>query len=308
MPAIRHKLEYTASNVPLELVIDSLKGQLRLLNEAVEVLQATSPGANLRITGVTVNKIQSGSLLIDLALQIYGTYQSQIDGRVINGVESLLGVDVPQEYEALVTLILIGLTYYMSRMIYDAVREKKKDKSTPSVHIQGDYNNVVNIIANKLVISPQDVERAFEEVVHPTKFRQLVKPVADFLRPAKREPGSKIDGRDAEITSEAIKEFPNDADIGQLAQTEIVNLPDALIDIRALDKDRSKTGWAAKVLSSPDFQDKRLPMDLYPTVDSVALAEHAQVRADLAIEMLRNTKGELIPKRLHLLAYKEVEE
>jgi hypothetical protein len=151
------------------------------------------------------------------------------------------------------------------------------------------------------------VDNIFARVVHPSKFRQLVKPVADFLRPAKRQPGSKIDGPGVEMSAEAISEFPSDADIGQLTQTEIVPMPDSIIDIRALDRDRSKTGWAARVVSSPDMEDRRLPMDLYPTVDSVALAEHTQVRADLVVEMLRNAKGDLVPRRLHLLSFRPIE-
>jgi hypothetical protein len=141
--------------LPLEQVIDSLKSQLRLLQESIEVLEAASPGSELRIVSIKVDTVKSGSLIIDLLLQLYGTYQKNIDERVIGGVESLLGVDVPPEYETLVTLILLGVTYFVSRMVYDAVRKKKGAPPATPIHIDGNYNNVITIIAGKLEITPE---------------------------------------------------------------------------------------------------------------------------------------------------------
>ena len=273
----------------------------------MELLDQIADGADLRLVAVRVDQIKSGSIIIDLFIELYGTYQTSIDRKIIHGIESIMGTDIPPEYEAIVALAVIVVTYFVARRLYDAVNKKKGDPR-PSIHIEGDYNTVINIMADRLSITPEQVDAAARQVVHPSKFRQLVKPVVDLLRPAKAEPGTTIRTRDFEASPEAIGEFPNDADIGQLAHTEVVPIMDALIDIRALDKDRNKTGWAARVLGRQDFSDRRLPMDLYPTVDAQALAQEDQVRADLMVEMLRNSKRELVPKRLHFLTFKPVDE
>ena len=306
MAAITHRVEYSAKIVPLELVIESLQAQLRLLNEGVAVMARSAPGSEYRIVSIQVNSIETGSLIIDLLIESYRIYQHTIDGKVVGGVESLLGVDVPKEYEALVTLLMLGVTFYVSRWVYDAVRRKKKDFDQPPTYIQGDYNKVINIIAERLVITPEAVESLMADTIPPHRMKQLVRPVANFFRPAKREANSTITVPGVTVGPESIAEFPSDADLEGIAETEIVNLPDTLIQIRATDRDRSKQGWAAKIIGRPDFADRRLAMDLYPTVDADALAAMDQVRADLAIEMTRGADGALRAKKIHLLAFREL--
>lgn len=306
MAVVPYHLEYDARNVPLEQVIDSLRAQQKLLHEAVQFLSELAPGAELKIVGIRVNQIRSGSIIIDLLVEIYGFYQTDINNKIIHGIESLMGTDIPAEYETLLVIAVFAVSYFVARKIYESVL-KKKESGRSSVHINGNYNNVINIVADTLVVSPQHVEQALEKVVHPSKFRQLVKPVVDFFRPAKSQPGTAIRSTNIEMPPEVFAEFPNEAEVGQLAQTEIIAIPDALIEIRALDKDRNKAGWAAKVVGRPEITDKRLPMDLYPTVDAIALAQNEQVRADLVVEMVRNSKGDLVAKRLHLLAFRQLE-
>jgi hypothetical protein len=305
---VRHKIKYTAETVSLADVIDSLQAQQRLLQEGVAVLARAAPDSDLRIVAIRVNNIVASSMLIDLGIELYHAYQTSIDDKVIKGIEGLTGTDVPAEYEALVTLAALGVTYFVARWAYDKVFNRKKKEQpklapAPSIHIDGDYNRVVTIIADRLNLDPSAIDRAFEDEITPKKRRQLVGRVTDFLRPAKAEPGSSIEVEGlGEIAPETIAEYPNEADLAGLEDTTILDLPGAFIEIRATDRDSLKTGWKAKILWNENFP-TRLPMDLYPTVDADSLADHKVVKADLAIEFARERGGTLRPKRIHLINF-----
>lgn len=88
-----------------------------------------APDSDLRLVGVQVNSVVSGSLRIDLLLELYHAYQQSVDDKIIKGIEALAGVDVPPEAEALVTIATLGVTYFVARYAYDAVFKKKKKKT-----------------------------------------------------------------------------------------------------------------------------------------------------------------------------------
>jgi hypothetical protein len=305
---VRHKVAYTAESISLTDVIESLQAQQRLLQEGVAVLARAAPDSDLRLVTIRVNAVTSGSLFVDLALELYHAYQTSIDPTVIRAIEGLTGTDIPSEYESLVSVAALGVTLFIARWAHGAVFERKKKehptlRPSPAVHIEGDYNRVITIIADRLSIGTDAIDQAFNDEINPKKRRQLLGRVTDFLRPAKAEPGSSIDvGGVGEIGPETIAEYPNEADLAGLEDTTILDLPGTQIEIRATDRDSLKTGWKAKIIDNEDFP-ARLPMDLYPTVDADKLADHKIVTADLAIEFARERGGTLRPKRIHLIRF-----
>ncbi len=307
---VPHKIYYTANSVQLPDVIESLQAQQRLLQEGIAVLARAAPDSDLRLIAIHVNKIASGSLLIDLGIELYHAYQTSIDDKVIKGIEGLLGVDVSPEYESLVTIASLGVTFFVSQWAYDAVfKKRKKDHPDlphiPPIHIEGSYNNVVNIIADKLQIEPQAVERAFADELPATKRNQLIPRVTDFFRPAKNTPGSEIEipgvGR---IDAQTISEYPSEADLAGLIETTTLIYPRTKIEIRATDRDSLKSGWKAKIIGDKNFPNK-LPMELAPTINADRLADFKTATVDLAIELARDSSGALRAKRLHLQRFYE---
>lgn len=302
---VPHKIYYTANSIQLPDVIESLKAQQRLLEEGIAVLARAAPDSDLRLVAIHVNQIATGSLLIDLGLELYHAYQTSIDDKIIKGIEGLSGVDVAPEYEALVTVAALGVTFFVARWAYDAVfNRKKKDNPllphTPPVHIEGNYNTVINIIADRLHLEREAVERAFADELPLAKRSQLVARVTDFLRPAKNEPGSAIEvsGLGA-IDAQTISEYPNEAELAGLEETTTLLYPRTKIEIRATDRDSLKSGWKAKIVGDKNFPHK-LPMELDPGVNADQLADFKIVMADLSIEFIRDSSNSLRAKRLHL--------
>ncbi|RUM95600.1 hypothetical protein EET67_22485 [Pseudaminobacter arsenicus] len=295
-----HRISYRDGTASIDEAIENLKAQKRLLEEGVRFLDLAVPNMTVESVRIRVVSVASGSLVSDLAVILVTTYQEDLEGKIVGGIEAVFGVDIPAEYEALVTLSALAVTYLVARYAYDAVRSKKPDRPA-STHIEGDYNTVVNVISDKINLPTSSVENALNEAIPQGRRRSLIKSVTKFLKP--REDGviSPVTvGGVGEISPETLKEYPSDSELAEIDESRNVDLPSALLDIRATDRDKNTTGWAAVIIGDKRFK-KRMQMDLYPTVDAAALAKKERVKADVTVEGDRRADGSFVGKRIHLL-------
>ena len=300
--SFRHSGRYTADRFTIDDVIGSLAAQREILRVAAMALPQIDDAIAVQDVQFVVERLQTGSLFWDIVVELHALYQRRIEDEVIEGIEGMFGVDVPAEYEALVSLLAVAVVYMVARYAYERVA-RSRGASQPSVHISGENNVVVMNIADLVHQSPDAVAAALDRAVSPSKRRQLIPRVADFLRPARRESGSAIEVNGAPaIPSEAIAEFPSDAALEAVDDSSTIDVEQALVEIRALDRDRSKTGWSARIWNDDRFP-RRMPMDLYPTVTAEALALHHFVQANLIVEGERTPDGNFRPKRIHLISY-----
>ncbi|MER9748425.1 hypothetical protein [Mesorhizobium sp. M0140] len=302
-----HRIEYENGSASIGEVIENLKAQKKLLEEGVKFLDAALKNFEVDDVKIRVLKVGSGSLITEFLILVYGTYQTDIHDAVAGGVEEMFGAHIPPDYEPIVTLATLAVTYFVARYAYDAVRAKRPDRP-PSVHIDGDYNAVVNTVAERLALPFSEVESALYSTVPVARRRQLVRSVTKFLRPRDdgRPTGIKIDGY-GELRSETIDEYPIDSELQEIDDSRNVDISNAILDIRATDKDRNNSGWAAVIIGDRRFK-RRMPMDLYPTVDAIALAKLERVVGDIVVEGERNTAGVFKGKRIHLISVKELDQ
>lgn len=298
----QHSGKYTGSRFTVDEVINSLAAQRELLKSGAYLISHLDQDFRIDEIKILISRIESNSLLWDILVEVYGAYQERLQGTVTSGIEEMFGIDIPAEYEPLVTLGSLAVTYFVARYAYERVT-RTKERSQPSVYISGEGNVVIQNIAEIVHQSPEAVERALERAVPPARRKALIPKVADFFRPAKKAPNERIEIIGAPpITAETLREFPSDAELAAVDDSLNIDVEGAMVEIRATDRDRLKTGWSAIVLHDERFP-KRLPMDLYPTVDAEKLASHHFVRGNLVVECERGPNGSLKPRRLHLLSY-----
>lgn len=301
----KHSGKYTAAAFTIDEVIASLSAQKVLLEEGISFLAELDPDFTLDKVTVRVDSLETGSLIWDLLIEVYGEYQTQIENKVIGSLEEMFGVDIPQEYEGIATLAALAVTYVVARYAYDRVMRSKGNNDSVAPVITGDNNVVIQQISSVVGQDPYFIEKALERSLPPSKRKKLIPKVADFLRPAKKDKSAKIELANApDIEPEALAEFPNDADLESVDDSRVIDIESASIDIRGTDRDKINTGWGAVILGDDRFP-KRLPMDLYPTVDPEELAKHQNVTANLAVECERRPDNTLRPKRIHLLSFEE---
>lgn len=301
----KHSGKYTAETFTIDEVIASLSAQKALLEEGVNFLAELDADFNLDKVTVRVESIKTGTLGWDLLIEVYGKYQTNIESRVTGSLEEMFGVDIPTEYEGVVTLATLAVTYVVARYAYDRVARSRGETSSAAPIITGDNNVVIQQISSIVGQDPQFIEKALERSLPPSKRKALTPKVADFLRPSKKDKSAKIEINNApDIESDALAEFPSDADLKAVDDSTIIDIEGAMLDIRGTDRDKINTGWGAIIINDDRFP-KRLPMDLYPTVNPEQLAKYQQVKANLAIECERRPNQTLKPKRIHLLSFVE---
>ena len=133
----------------------------------------------------------------------------------------------------------------------------------------------------------------------------MIKHVSRFFRPREDETPSAIEVEGyGTIDEETVSELPPNIELEKLDDTRNLDLMGVRIDIRRTDRDLHKQ-WAAKILDDKRFR-RRLPMDIYPTVDVASLAEERVVVADLILQGDTDEKGEFRPKRMHLLKFQRM--
>lgn len=179
-------------------------------------LSELDPDFDLDNVVVRVESIKVGTLGWDLLIEIYGTYQTQIEEKVVGSIEEMFGIDIPPQYEGIVTLATLAVTYIVARYAYDRVARSKGENSSAAPVINGDNNVIIQQISSVVGQDPQFIERALERSLPPSKRKALIPKVADFLRPPKKDPKAKIEILNApDIGHQALAEFPNDADFGE---------------------------------------------------------------------------------------------
>lgn len=101
-----------------------------------------------------------------------------------------------------------------------------------------------------------------------------------------------------DISGEAVREAPSDFDLSLEDEVEQYALQNVTIEIRALDKDRKKQGWYAVV---NDVTEKRLKMQIYPTIDPNSIFGKDTIRGDIIVVNKKNGDGNYQPSMYHLV-------
>ena len=153
------------------------------------------------------------------------------------------------------------------------------------MQIERELDRYMEIAADTLGIAQTKVETAIAETVTSKRRSPVARAAIDLFRPAKRGGNGRIVPKGApEIPSEVVASFPDDVMLAELEEsTEIERFDDAVVEIRATDRDAAERGWAGRLISG-SVKTKRLPLKLYPTVDRDRLATRDQVRVEAIVE------------------------
>ena len=138
------------------------------------------------------------------------------------------------------------------------------------------------------------VERTFVNKRKLTLARQAL----SFIRPAKAEKGTTIEGAGLLIEAETIGAAPSDTDMEQFDDAKAPDsLQEQTVIIHATDKDHAKSGWAGHI---PGFWEKRVPMKLVPGIDPSLIFGKDEIKADILVTYRVNAAGDDVPQAVHV--------
>jgi len=300
----RGKIE--GSDFTIDEVISSLASQKILIQQAVQVLEGLDPNYDPQKLVIRVISVQQGSLLWDILVEIWGVYQKDLIEGVTGSIEDATGLDIPDAYEPLVAIAVMAVVYWGLRYAYDRVSKRKEKasglKQEPAIHIEGNYNTVIQLVAERIEAEPQRVERVLDETLMSDRTK-VAKAAVDFVRPARRR-GTSIKVANApEVTAEVLGEVPSETDLNRTADQVFTSLEDATIQIRGTDRDSLHAGWRGLIEGDDRFP-KRLPIHLSPTINPEELANIPRIQAAATVEGEQFFDGSYVPRRIHLHAYR----
>lgn len=299
-----HVIEYPDNyGISLSEIAATLIAQEKLIPLASEMLERIYPGLQVEKTRIGLEFARHGSLTESFFVAILAVYQKDLDHNVPDFVEQMTGGHIPDEYRTLVTVFVLLLVYYGVKAIgKKALKSRDVEAvSEPASATIINYGTMLNFAAGQTGTDHRLIESALEHVAGAKRKGSVIRAAVDMMRPAKRgQPGRIRSPGVPEIPVEVVEEFPDTALAALDEGTEIEPFNNAILEVRATDRDKDSRGWAGK-LHAGAMSTKRLKIQLSPSVDREALGTKLQARVDAIIESRRLEDDTLKPIRIHVV-------
>ncbi len=297
-----HEVRFTnENNLSVRDVASSLLANEQILQNVGRVLELCIDGLEVsRINVVFVSASINSPLKEALSAGILLTFQKDLEREIPKLVEKISGQQVDDHYKTLVTVIFLVIVIYgieQAWQFFKKREDKEKDSNQlPSIH--GNFNTVVHVGGNLIGVDPGKLADAVDKTFHAKRKLTLAKQALAFIRPAKLDKGSAIEGAGLVIEAETISAAPSDKD---MEDQEENRAPDSLqgrvVVIHATDKDHAKTGWAGHI---PGFWERRVPMKLVPGIEPSLIFGKEQITADVLVTYRVNAAGDDVPEAMHI--------
>jgi hypothetical protein len=274
-------------------VAKSIIAQDKLLRDALAVLEEVFPNLAFERPDISVREIaQQSPLRIFLVATLFAVYGEELGKDVPDVLNTLFGIDVPDEYDSVVSVIFLLVAMYglewLCRKIASEARDYKK--------VRAERRRLLENAAKRVSVPEEQLEEAIEKMLSKKK-RSAMKASAEFFEPAKRLRARSVSTSGESIAEDVIQDMPSAVDLAQYEPpNEVQEISRAVVHFRAHDLDRNKA-WAATI--EEVYPDRR-PLHLAPHVNPEQLFERTEVIADVIVTSVLDAEGDYIPSLYYL--------
>lgn len=284
---LSYRIKYETKNpVPIDEVISALASLNTLLSSASSVISNIS---NVEIQGqqIFVHKIESGSLIEDIGVSLIFGKKEKMD-------EFLQWLHDTNMRSVLIGAVLGGTLFYG----YSVLTHNNSDPSTNTGSLISNSPNsmIINFPAGALSeeIRTQVSQEIAKRVGNKNDY---AKQTLNFFKPMQHDPGAAIslgEGESkAEISAKTIAKIPTKYVAKKNNRFE--DMSSVEIELRAIDLDSKKTGWAGSIKGITD----RVKIEIDPTIDPSELYGKTKIVADVTLEREFNSRdNQMMPKRI----------
>jgi hypothetical protein len=285
-----HRVEYDVPEaVAIEDVIGTLQANQRLAHELGELLNALFEGLTVEHASARVQSISIGSLREDFFFALFVTFQPELREDIPAAIESFLHADIPDHYNAIITIAVLTLLFYGGEFLYTKIENKAGSK---------ELQEQLNYVIGELAIATQQSEaRVRKELDRQFKkkgrLKELAKAAVRFFKPSRVQRNAPILVGDRRIDPQTISQIPYQIDVDSLEEGDrYEHFPGVRVQLHAKDRDKGETGWAGVV---PTVSDERIKIKLYPDVRPDMLWDHETIWADVTVVYRTNKRGDEKP-------------
>lgn len=241
---------------------------------------------------VFINEIKSGSLFEDLVVKFLWGSQEKLHEEV-DGLRKEFRVDSIISNRALVGAIVGALTMGGGIYLLNKIKGGEEQKHA----LQNNQNIFILNGANLAGLTQEQFKSVIDSAV--SRNEQLPKNAVKVIRPAKRESGSTIvlnSDRAAEIGTKAVQAMPSSVADDDKTET-IEDFHGVEVQIRAIDLDSTKRGWAAVV---PSIDPRRTKMHLDPHINFNDLVGKTAIVGEITVVFKYDDSGKRYPSLIFL--------
>lgn len=297
-----HEIEYEITDaVAVEDLIKSLEANARLLRNAGTLLTVIAPGLHIEPKRVSVVHLSQESPLKELlAFAVVVTNQDDLEEQVPELIESLTGVQLPDRYDTLITVLVMLIAIYGISKAFEVLfpgRDKRDLDET--------RDSLLTRASRLTGVAARRIHDAIEILFTGRQRRALVGASQGMMAPTRNQPNPSIrSGGDILVSPSAVREAqaasglpydPKDDDTPR-ASSEFHR--DVRVILHAMDKDRKRRGWAGHC---PDLFDDRIPMHLEKTLDPGAIFGKDEIMGDILLTSEEDENGDMQPKEFLLI-------
>jgi hypothetical protein len=279
-------------HLPIEDVAASLLALKAILEVTPDVLERIAPGLNIQKVHIHLSEIRTGSLWEDVVVKFIWGSQEKLTEHMAELRENC-HMEQIMENKKLLGCIVLALI--LGGGLYLLTKNKASDEQKAS--IQANQNIIINIGSEMAGLSAEQFKAIIDGAI--ARNDQVPKEAVKIVRPAKREDGASItmNGEPSTaIDSKAIRSMPSATPDDE--SVEIVeDFPHVEIQIRAIDLDSTKRGWAAVI---PSVNNRRAKMHLDPHIKVSDLLGKTSVTGDVTVIFKHDDTGNKIPALIFL--------
>ncbi|SDY09621.1 hypothetical protein [Nitrosomonas sp. Nm33] len=285
--------------VPIREIAEGLLALEAVIKQSPKVLESLFPGTKIESVEVFINELKSDSIWESFVIKFVFGSQDKFDQFVTN-LREKVGMDNIMNNPNLFTSILI--TMLLIGGAYSLGKSDSEDKVERIPVIEANNNTIINIGAGMMEMDAKDFRTIIEGAIKDKN--QLARNTIDVIKPAKRDPDATITfdkNDDLKITANTIKAMPK-----QHKETEreelIEDFKSIFMEVRAIDLDSQKTGWAAII---PDLGTRRIRLQLDPTINLEEVFEKRRFNGNVTVVFRYDKYHNKIP---YLVFLREINE
>lgn len=283
-----HQVYYSNREpVPIKEIVESLLGLEQVVKMSPRVLQGLT-GIEIDHVDVFVEQLETGSLMETVLIKLF--FKSEEDLHAfLDKVRGKLEKPMPRN-------ILIG-SVLTALVGYGAYLAASSQKGAGTTTITANNNVIINLGAGQVDLTPEAFKAIVEAAVIDKK--ELARSAVKIMKPARLDNQASVQFDESDklvFSADVVKATPKTVEIAP--QQKVEHMLDVDLEIRAMNLDSPKQGWAALL---PGKIDRRVKLQLAEDVNPLDVAGKLTVRADITIYYVPDKDGvRVIPHHILL--------
>ena len=292
-----HEITYDFDDdASIEEITASLLANARFVRDAIAVIEACHPSLEISECRVRLVSLSQESPLKELlAVALVLGFQSDLEEEVPDFIKALTGIEVPDQYDSMVTIFVMGISLYAALVLIERIYKGRK-----SPRVADAYDSATRSAGEISQVDGDKVAEKIEQRMGGRRVRSTARAARDFFMPAKRHKARSISSSSSvTIGKDVLDEIPSELDESMLDERrDMYDLERVTVKLRAHDLDREKSGWASVI---EEVSPNRVKTHKDPSIPAATIFTKPSVIADVRVHLLEDDEGEMVPELYVLL-------